>query len=328
MNVKLIIKSMAALALVNSSVLAQNNAIFYGGTDDGSTASNYSSLYSNITVGGIGNGNSSASFFAVFTDIRKGGIGDGASTIEYATQYANPRIGGIGDGTASNIYNANYIDTRLGGLGDGTGANIYNANYTDPRLGGPGDGYASVVIPAIPLNPLAINLLSFTGAKEDRSNVLKWSTAEDGTTQFFILEKSKNSFNWEIISNEILAKGADKNLYTFYDENPFLGNNFYRLRIVDTKGKFKYSNVVTLVNNNAGNISIYPNPTASELNINLQQLNGVSTILLLNTSGQILQQIQAEQNISTLQLETFAAGTYMLKVVNKQQQFVYKILKR
>jgi Secretion system C-terminal sorting domain len=349
MNVKIIIKSIAALALLNSSVQAQNNAIFYGGAGDGVSKDNHTSIYSNITVGGIGNGNSSGSFFALFTDIRKGGIGDGTSALVYATQYNDPRLGGIGDGGSALSYNSTYTDPRVGGIGDGITAVAYNSAYTDPRVGGVGDGiaainynsayidpriggigdgYASVVVPAIPLNPLAINLLEFTGVKDGNTNILQWATKEDGTTQFFILEKSKNSFSWEALSGEVLAKGEDKNNYTFNDENPYQGNNFYRLRIVDTKGKFKYSNVVTLVNDGSGSISIYPNPTASELNIDLKQMKGASTIILLNSSGQIMQQIQAEQNLSTLNLDTYAAGTYMLKVINKQQQFVYKILKR
>jgi hypothetical protein len=328
MKVKII--SIGLLALIGNCKysIAQNNAIFYGGFGDGISTNAYNSLYSNITVGGAGSGNTSGTYLALFTDIRKGGVGDGNGTNNYATTYQEPRVGGVGDGNATNNYASAYQEPRVGGVGDGNATNSYTATYAEPRLGGVGDGYASVVVPSIPLNPLAINLLDFSGAKDGSAHLLNWQTKEDGTTEYFILERSKNAFSWEALSKEITAKGLDKNDYLFKDEAPYFGNNFYRLRIMDTKGKFKYSNIVTLVNQGDNSISIYPNPTANLLNVDLQQMKGESTIMLLNSSGQILQQVQANGTISSLSLENYAVGTYMLKVLNAKQQFVYKILKR
>ena len=48
--------------------------------------------------------------------------------------------------------------------------------------------------------------------------------------------------------------------YTAVDLNSYFGKNFYRLKIVDTDGRFTYSPVIKISFESKNNISIFPNP--------------------------------------------------------------------
>lgn len=325
MNRKIFIS--LTIILMCCKIYAQNNLIFYGGIGDGISKNNYTSLYSNITNGGAGNGNSNGNFLATIQDIRKGGVGQGSSTLPYNSQYAEMRLGSIGDGSTVNNYNSTYIDTRIGGIGEGSANNNYSAAYNEIRLGSIGDGYASITVPSLPLTPLPLTLLSFTGARVDNEHQLSWRTAYEKDMSHFIVERSANGFSWQAISAEVLVKGNSANDYNFSDKEILNGTNYYRLRIYDNKGKFNFSNVILLNKVVDANVSIYPNPTADVLNIN-NGFIGTTSIQVLSINGQVLQEQITNAGNVQLNLTTLATGNYFIKINNKQKQFLFKVVKK
>jgi hypothetical protein len=316
-----------ALMSLCSQISAQNNLIFYGGIGDGISKNNYTSLYSNITNGGVGNGNSSGNYLSLFQDIRKGGVGEGSNALAYISAYAEIRLGALGDGVASNNYTSTYNDPRIGGQGDGVASNNYVSAYNEIRLGSVGDGYASITVPSLPLNPLPLNLISFTGARVNYEHQLQWSTAFEKDMSHFIVERSANGFSWQAISKEILVHGNVTNEYNYIDNAILNGANYYRLRMYDNKGKFTFSNIVLLNNISDYQVALYPNPTAELLNIN-HNLTGNISIQVLNLNGQVLmEQFSQMQNVQ-LNLSALAPANYFVRISNKQKQFLYKIVKR
>jgi hypothetical protein len=97
--------------------------------------------------------------------------------------------------------------------------------------------------------PLPVELSSFTGESEGRSNLLKWGTATEKNNSHFELERSTNGVEWEKIST---INGAGTTLqpqfYRSYDNEFEHTVNYYRLKQVDYDGTEKLSDIVAIDN--------------------------------------------------------------------------------
>lgn len=113
-------------------------------------------------------------------------------------------------------------------------------------------------------SPLPVELVSFSGYHDNNVNFLNWNTASELNTDRFEIEKATQPQQWINIGSVQAAGNSNiPRTYTFSDIHPAIGDNYYRLKMMDLDGSFKYSNVINIpvseVPNN-GFISIFPNP--------------------------------------------------------------------
>lgn len=101
---KRIIKKATLFVLVTCIAtfsMAQNNAIFNGGTGDGWSSNNFVQTSTGIFKGGSGDGWDSKNYIQANTSIFKGGFGDGWDAKNFVQASKSIFSGGIGDGWAS-----------------------------------------------------------------------------------------------------------------------------------------------------------------------------------------------------------------------------------
>lgn len=73
--------------------------------------------------------------------------------------------------------------------------------------------------------------------------------------------------------------------------------------------------------------SLYPNPTADEVNLILPEHDGIE-LNLYDSKGKIIKQIQPKTNELTIDMSQLATGAYHLKVYKNDQQIeLVKIIK-
>ena len=122
------------------------------------------------------------------------------------------------------------------------------------------------------------------------------------------------------------------------DEHPVTGNNYYRLKMIDIDGQFKYSDVILIKVTQSeitdGILNVYPNPTNDKLNIiyqagKEQQLN----LNIFNTIGQSMMnnQFKLDAGIHTIVVDAidYAKGMYIIKLqnTNSGEKFNSKFVK-
>lgn len=169
---------------------------------------------------------------------------------------------------------------------------------------------------------LPIKLTSFAGETLNTSNLLKWTADINTGTSKIIIEKSLDGIKFEsigVLSGTDLLKSAN----SFNDNNPAIGNNFYRLCVVSNLGEKEYSNVVVLKRKDKLLLSINPNPAKGFTNIQLSsETNGKYAIEVFNTSGQkvISNNIILNGNTSNIKLNlgNLSNGIYQLVVLDSQ----------
>ena len=92
---------------------------------------------------------------------------------------------------------------------------------------------------------LPVTLVSFTGKNNGGGNMLSWTVANEKGIDYYGLERSTDGQNFSGVSS-VVASG--KSGYSFSDNLNLTGYSFYyyRLKIVDKDGNFKYSSVVKI----------------------------------------------------------------------------------
>ena len=124
------------------------------------------------------------------------------------------------------------------------------------------------VLATLPISILPIELFSFKGYCNKQGALLKWCTASESDSKDFIIEKSKEGTNWQMLTT-MSAAGNSSSLrsYEFIDKLPGDDISYYRLTQRDIYGNFKYGGIVIVKNCGTGaaeNLTAYPNPSSGE----------------------------------------------------------------
>jgi hypothetical protein len=174
---------------------------------------------------------------------------------------------------------------------------------------------------------LPASITSFKGEKRGITNVLSWTTTAEVNNAGFELQRSNNGVQFSSLSF-IQSKGDNGNsnqaiAYSYNDEKPFIGTNYYRLKQIDKDGKFLFSEVIAMKGakpNQLDVVAIYPNPTTHILNIalNAPKTDKV-TFVISDISGRTIltQQVNVivGDNVYNINVASLAKGTYTVKAI-------------
>ncbi len=130
-----------------------------------------------------------------------------------------------------------------------------------------------VILGIKPGDALPVMLVSFN-AKECSARTcvnFSWQTASEFNSDYFIIERSTDGINFLNIGKRSAAGYSTLLLsYSFTDDNPAPGTNYYRLNQFDFNGMHEYSPVrAVFYSGNSVVISVYPNPFSTSININI-----------------------------------------------------------
>jgi hypothetical protein len=185
--------------------------------------------------------------------------------------------------------------------------------------------------------------LKFFKAKLKNGKVdLDWATASEVNNNFFSIERSSNGKDFILLSTQPGAGNSTQALY-YHDEdaNPLQGYSFYRLKQTDYDGKFTYSNVESIKNNdkNASDEDIFeitsvgPNPFSDYFDLAFRMEQQVKVELrLYNSTGQMVFQDFVDSNDGITQYhfedqKSLMKGVYYLNLVYLDKKVVQKLIK-
>ncbi len=174
---------------------------------------------------------------------------------------------------------------------------------------------------------LPIILLNFSGVTQGKQNLLHWTTATEQNNTGFEMQRSSDGNNFSKIgfinTKAINGNSTAKLNYNFIDVDYNALTNYYRLKQIDKDGKFFYSNIVVLKDNNAlapGSITIYPNPVKNMLNVKIaSSANDKIMLLITDINGKTIINNATNtgrgESIIQVNISHLSAGTYFLKAI-------------
>lgn len=218
---------------------------------DGSHSGNFQLSASGLTVGNT---------YYIMTDGNAGDICNytinanvGVTTVNAGADQTSCVSGGPINLSATGPSGATYIWNSL----DGVVVNANGANQTvNPTVSTTyvvevsGAGVCENKTDTVQVNmcvTLPVNLLGFTAECESTYSLLKWQTVSEVNNDYFIIEKSNQTFNFSPIG-QIIGNGNTSviNNYEFQDFETNGGVAYYRLKQVDFNREFEYSEIIVL----------------------------------------------------------------------------------
>lgn len=180
---------------------------------------------------------------------------------------------------------------------------------------------------------LPIELKNFSvETVNSRESLLKFSTATEHNNNYFAIEHSTDATRFEAIGQVTGAGNSTvQQDYTFTDEHPVKGLNFYRLKQVDFDGQFSYSPVVSVTFGQVGGIHLAPQPVLDQLHVGLEQATEQDgQWQVYDFAGRLVQSgtLQSESTTFEVPTTTFTEGSYVLRVVSGQTVLTQQFQKR
>ena len=189
-------------------------------------------------------------------------------------------------------------------------------------------GSGSIILE--PLSSLPVELTSFEGENQGLKNYITWETEIELNNDYYALERSSNlAEGFETIAT-IKGAGTTNEIqnYSFIDESPTIGINYYRLKQVDFDGTSSLSKIIALeVKGKLSDYAFFPNPTKGEVTyqFNSQVENNI-TIKVINALGQTIQSLYYDSKLGLnsikIDLSEYPAGNYLIQVSDNQMERV------
>jgi Secretion system C-terminal sorting domain len=171
---------------------------------------------------------------------------------------------------------------------------------------------------------LPLNLLSFSGSKQNNDALLQWKTANEVGVNKFEVQRSNDGQIFTTFGT-VAAGGT---LYSLTDYNTFSSRTvaFYRLKSIDADDRFTYSNIIKLSKQTSAAVTVFPTPVCDLLTINGLKQNG--TVLLYSAEGKLLQQQIVFAQTITMDMSKYARGMYLLQYKTGDELMNQKIIKQ
>jgi trimeric autotransporter adhesin len=172
---------------------------------------------------------------------------------------------------------------------------------------------------------LPLELLTFTGSLQNNTTtLLKWKTDNEVNTSHFVVERSIDGTNFNGIGS-VAASGNSSTIlnYSFNDAdaaNQGVLTLYYRLKVADANGSFKYSNTISVTLPATKEIiTISPNPAFNELKAAIiSTVAGRAAWQVIDNTGRTVLYgntvLRKGSNNLSLNINQLAAGSYYLHV--------------
>jgi len=235
------------------------------------------------------------------------------------------------NGTFLNNFNQYSINCS-GGPGFCTGGIISGPAITGPTPTPPPD-YGIIFNSSTTLPVVLVQLLA--SKNDDGSVKVSWATSQETNAGYYDIERSGDQTNFTKIGT-VKAKGNSQitTNYSFVDQLPLDGNDYYRLKMVDLDGKYVYSKTVSVTTQNDGRpLVIYSNPFSDmirlKVNVNrAQNLTMTVSDMLGKTYINQSYFAQSGDNFVNLPTSITSHGMYVLRIHGDSYDQTVKLQKQ
>lgn len=186
-----------------------------------------------------------------------------------------------------------------------------------------------------PYSPLPVSITAFNALASNSNVIVKWNTSSESNTSHFVVMRSTDGIEYtEIgIAN---ASGNSNTLrsYSFVDKDANLHGVhklYYRLNSIDKDGKSFLSKIVAVaIDPTTISLKIFPNPAHDKILISCNAVkSGVLLISDISGSQRYKKELKSTTNgTHVVDVTSFPAGTYILKLIDGNHSIVQKFVKR
>ncbi len=182
-----------------------------------------------------------------------------------------------------------------------------------------------------PVNPLPVELLSFTAEKNGHHVDLKWVTASEVNSDYFTLEKSVDGVNYEFLKAVNAAgNSVSTKEYLHVDEQPAIGWNYYKLYQTDFDGTTNFEGDVSVHfdKNSDADVVIFPNPSNGGNFSILTSHTESGQVSIMDAKGRLVKQVSYSGNRIDIDDLNLSSGVYQVRLQFNGETIVQKLIVR
>jgi hypothetical protein len=175
---------------------------------------------------------------------------------------------------------------------------------------------------------LPLNLTSFTATLSDNKVNVNWTTANEVNVAGYEIQRSVNGKDFMPITLVQAENAGTTKQYSYTDPRAVPGTSYYRLKMTDKDGSYKYSLIATIKTSMVG-VSLYPNPVRSNLTIQHESADKGATVSIIGMSGKQLISVNLLPGAvqTTIEAAKLAPGVYMVVYTNNGQKHTKQFIK-
>lgn len=166
-------------------------------------------------------------------------------------------------------------------------------------------------------SPLPVTLISFDAVKVETTAKIEWSTSQEINSAYFDVMQSEDAKSWKTLAR-VNAYGDTKvkQVYSFTDQTPSSGVNYYRLKMVDNDGTFSYSRIKDLNFDGGLKLAVFPNPVSDFVKVLDIEKYAVNQISIIGVNGSVMYQTNTMPS-DGISVKSFEAGYYFVRITEK-----------
>ena len=174
---------------------------------------------------------------------------------------------------------------------------------------------------------LASHKFDLSAKPSGKSVELKWTVTNEFNVAHYDVEFSADGRNFTSIGQVAASSINDVNkYYGFIHGSPVNGTNYYRIKMIDKDGSFKYSPIRDAAINVSG-VLVYPNPFKHALNVVMQTATGAVKLRIMDLSGRVIMQQTFTGSATVNNLEKLSSGVYILQVIDGKNVSSFRLIK-
>jgi hypothetical protein len=177
---------------------------------------------------------------------------------------------------------------------------------------------------------LPVKLLSFTAKADNEKVQLNWEVGEQTNCDKYFVERSTNGIYFTKLV-EVNCKPSNK--YAAMDDKTVIGDNYYRIKMVETNGQYSYSDIRKVsITSRPLDLLILQNPAKGYLKFRLTNIisNTKAIYHVYDITGKKriegILVIPLGSNDLSIKLPQAEAGSYLLKIYIGQTSLMQKFI--
>jgi hypothetical protein len=171
--------------------------------------------------------------------------------------------------------------------------------------------------------PLPVTLVYFNCEAKGNTAILQWKSAEEIDLDSYIVQYSKDGNGFQDLAT-INAEGANHNY--IFTHRQVSGTAYYRLKISDQDGEYKYSEIKKLTFKAKPDLTVVPNPSDDYIQIHCSNAVDLKTLQIFSIEGFILKTIRNYSDGQKISVRDLPKGIYILKVSSLKDEVSFEKL--
>ena len=224
-------------------------------------------------------------------------------------------------------YNASTVNkvVSLDGIYMGVDSTLYSNTVTLAP-------YSSIVLLKAPgYQTLPLQFIDFEGHRAAKAIEVQWQTANESNTDYFEMFHSSDGLHFKAIGRLTSNNQPSLSTYTFTDNKPFAGKNYYQLKQVDKDGRYTLSKIIIVSYSDALSMQLSPNPATNQITVSLRTVQHApnATLQIRSVAGSLIKQMPVSFFTESIPLDisTLSKGTYIVSLLYNGTTLNQKFIK-